>query len=114
MRSRIRAAAIHTDDVRFARHARLQRRLRKAVAQNGAGRQQADFLVRCRHRRFLLRFPMHCSTSCGKLDALRTKWQHSRVYTELQVTTNYSFLRGASHVEELFARAAVLGMKALG
>jgi error-prone DNA polymerase len=35
-------------------------------------------------------------------------------YTELQVTTNYSFLRGASHVEELIARAAVLRMQALG
>ena len=35
------------------------------------------------------------------------------VYTELQVTTNYSFLRGASHIEELIASAAVLGMKSL-
>ncbi|MEA2737436.1 MAG: error-prone polymerase, partial [Acetobacteraceae bacterium] len=35
------------------------------------------------------------------------------MYTELQVTTNYSFLRGASHIEELMARAAVLGMQAL-
>jgi error-prone DNA polymerase len=35
------------------------------------------------------------------------------MYTELQVTTNYSFLRGASHIEELIARAAVLRMKAL-
>ena len=35
-------------------------------------------------------------------------------YTELQTTTNFSFLRGASHVEELFARAAVLGIPALG
>jgi len=35
------------------------------------------------------------------------------MYTELQVTTNYSFLRGASHVEELIVRAAVLGMKSL-
>ncbi len=34
-------------------------------------------------------------------------------YAELQVTTNYSFLRGASHVEELFAQAAVLGQPAL-
>jgi error-prone DNA polymerase len=34
-------------------------------------------------------------------------------YTELQVTTEYSFLCGASLVEELFVRAAVLGMKAL-
>lgn len=35
------------------------------------------------------------------------------MYTELQVTTNYSFLRGASHIEELMARAAVLRMPAL-
>ena len=35
-------------------------------------------------------------------------------YTELQVTTNYSFLRGASQIEELFAQAAVLGLPALG
>jgi len=34
-------------------------------------------------------------------------------YTELQVTTDYSFLRGASHIEELMARAAVLRMRAL-
>ena len=36
------------------------------------------------------------------------------MYTELQVTTNYSFLRGASHIEELFAQAAMLGLPALG
>lgn len=35
-------------------------------------------------------------------------------YSELQVTTNYSFLRGASHPEELFAEAAILGLPALG
>ena len=35
------------------------------------------------------------------------------MYTELQTTTNFSFLRGASHVEELFPRAAVLGIQAL-
>jgi error-prone DNA polymerase len=35
-------------------------------------------------------------------------------YTELQVTTNYSFLRGASHVEELVETAAGLGFTALG
>ncbi len=34
-------------------------------------------------------------------------------YVELQVTTNYSFLRGASHVEELFVAAKALGMAAL-
>ncbi len=35
------------------------------------------------------------------------------MYSELQVTTNFSFLRGASHVEELFAQAAMLGLKAM-
>ena len=35
-------------------------------------------------------------------------------YAELQVTTNYSFLRGASHPDELFAQAAQLGLPALG
>ncbi|MBC7936578.1 MAG: PHP domain-containing protein, partial [Rhizobacter sp.] len=30
-------------------------------------------------------------------------------YTELQVTTNFSFLRGASHPEELAEQAAILG-----
>ena len=36
------------------------------------------------------------------------------VYAELQVTTHYSFLRGASSPEELFAAAASLGIPALG
>ncbi|MGE0283492.1 MAG: error-prone DNA polymerase, partial [Rhizobiaceae bacterium] len=35
-------------------------------------------------------------------------------YAELQVTTHFSFLRGASDCEELFARAAQLGIEALG
>lgn len=34
-------------------------------------------------------------------------------YTELQVTTNFSFLRGASHPEELVEQAATLGYEAL-
>ncbi len=34
-------------------------------------------------------------------------------YAELQVTSNYSFLRGASHVEELFVAAKALGMSSL-
>jgi error-prone DNA polymerase len=34
-------------------------------------------------------------------------------YAELQVTTHFSFLRGASSCEELFAQAAVLGIEAL-
>jgi error-prone DNA polymerase len=35
-------------------------------------------------------------------------------YAELQVTTNFSFLRGASHPGELVAGAAVLGIEAIG
>ncbi len=34
-------------------------------------------------------------------------------YAELQVTSNYSFLRGASHVEELLAAAKLLGLSAV-
>ena len=35
-------------------------------------------------------------------------------YVELQVTTHFSFLRGASSADELFATAAALGIDALG
>jgi error-prone DNA polymerase len=35
-------------------------------------------------------------------------------YIELQVTSHFSFLRGASSCEELFAQAALLGIPALG
>ncbi|SCB58534.1 error-prone DNA polymerase, DnaE-like [Rhizobium aethiopicum] len=35
-------------------------------------------------------------------------------YAELQVTTHFSFLRGASSAEELFATAKLMGIKALG
>ena len=34
-------------------------------------------------------------------------------YTELQVTSNFSFLQGASHPEELIEGAALLGYAAL-
>jgi hypothetical protein len=34
-------------------------------------------------------------------------------YIELQVTSHFSFLRGASSCEELFAQAALLGIEAL-
>ena len=34
-------------------------------------------------------------------------------YAELCVTSNFSFLRGASHPEELVARAAELGLSAI-
>ncbi len=37
-----------------------------------------------------------------------------RRYAELATTTNFSFLRGASHPEELVARAAALGLAGIG
>ncbi len=39
--------------------------------------------------------------------------QHNIPYAELQVTTNFSFLRGGSHAEELVATAKALGHEAL-
>ena len=35
-------------------------------------------------------------------------------YTELQVTTNFSFLQGASHPDELVNQAAALGFNTIG
>src|ERR1700680_90965 len=35
-------------------------------------------------------------------------------YAELAVTTNFSFLRGASHPQEMVARAGELGLAAIG
>jgi error-prone DNA polymerase len=35
-------------------------------------------------------------------------------YAELQITSNYSFLRGGSHIEELCAQAKLLGLPAIG
>src|SRR5438105_12162822 len=35
------------------------------------------------------------------------------VYTELQVTSNFSFLRGASHPDELVEQAAAYGYKSI-
>ena len=35
-------------------------------------------------------------------------------YAELAVTTNFSFLRGASHPREMVARADELGLAAIG
>src|SRR5947207_11165789 len=35
-------------------------------------------------------------------------------YAELAVTTNFSFLRGASHPQEMVARADELGLAAIG
>lgn len=47
------------------------------------------------------------------MDFLPEKMEEKNCYTELQVTTNFSFLRGGSHPEELVTRAAELGYKAI-
>ncbi len=48
----------------------------------------------------------------------RPQLAHARgvrmTYVELQVATHFSFLRGVSSAEELFAAAALLGYPALG
>src|SRR5271170_7691815 len=42
-----------------------------------------------------------------------TRGVSSYPYAELDVTTNFSFLRGASHPDELVYRAAALGYRAI-
>jgi hypothetical protein len=59
------------------------------------------------------------STDVGELvDRLRVKLGAERVFrvsfVELQLTSHFSFLRGASSAEELFATASLLGIPALG
>jgi error-prone DNA polymerase len=47
------------------------------------------------------------------VDDFKNKTATTRRYAELQVTTNFSFLRGASHGEELVAQAHALGLEAI-
>src|SRR3546814_10477345 len=76
----------------------------------GGGRDRRAFLAvpprRCDrkpHRRFELVY-----ARCLRMTVPVT------TYVELQVTSHFSFLRGASAPEELFASAALLGHSALG
>ena len=55
----------------------------------------------------ILRFPTRPDPT-GEADT-----PNPQRYAELQVTSNYSFLRGASHVEELLATAKLLGHEAI-
>src|SRR5438477_13013695 len=45
---------------------------------------------------------------------IATDVPHIPAYAELAVTTNFSFLRGGSHPEELVARARELGLAGIG
>ena len=56
----------------------------------------------------ILRFP----TAQARLEQLAESPPPAR-YAELQVTSNYSFLRGASHPEELLVQAKALGIEAI-
>ena len=47
------------------------------------------------------------------VEASKESGKGCEVYTELQVTSNFSFLRGASHAEELVQQAAMLGYTAI-
>src|SRR6478609_9235419 len=49
-----------------------------------------------------------------RIASLVPAWNLLMTYSELQVTTHFSFLRGASSPDELFARAKAMGMAALG
>ncbi|MGD9784490.1 MAG: error-prone DNA polymerase [Hyphomicrobiaceae bacterium] len=55
---------------------------------------------------------MSRDTSSGKSRPPRVA-AADRAYAELQVTTNFSFLRGASHADELVAQAKALGLSAI-
>jgi len=45
------------------------------------------------------------------VEASSRRGEGGEVYTELQVTSNFTFLRGASHPEELVQQAVALGYK---
>ena len=66
---------------------------------------------RSRRRLPLLGLPRR---ACRRRRAMVPARALRMTYAELQVTTHFSFLRGASSAEELFAQAAMLGIPALG
>ena len=57
-----------------------------------------------------------CSAPCYPHgpEQLPPRPEHIMNYAELAVTTNFTFLTGASHPEELVAEAARLGLAGLG
>src|ERR1700688_4746387 len=71
---------------------------------------------RGRRRRAFLDLPRWRWRGCrDRIPQVVSTWDirvNSR-YAELQVTSHFSFLRGASSCEDLFAQAALLGIEAL-
>src|SRR5690606_19908111 len=82
-------------------------------ATSGAGL----FPGRGRCRRTLLDLPLRrwrgCHHRLASLVPARDFRMSAPAYAELQVTSHFSFLRGASSAEELFATAAAMGIEAL-
>src|SRR5690606_5115639 len=75
------------------------------------------FPRRGRGRRTLLDLPRRRRRDPGKRRPGMVPARDLRMsarYAELQVTSHFSFLRGASSCEELFAQAAAMGIAALG
>src|SRR5690606_34170200 len=61
-----------------------------------------------------MRTAVHRSGSYMESSHERSVLMNGLAYAELQVTSHFSFLRGASSCEELFAQAATMGISALG
>ncbi len=57
---------------------------------------------------------VHPFPAAGEAAACRNRGRATPAYAELAVTTNFSFLRGGSHPEELVERAIELGIAGLG
>src|SRR5262245_36877662 len=57
---------------------------------------------------------IHLFPAPSKLQHIEATDAPAPAYAELAVTTNFSFLRGGSHPEELVDRAIALGVAGLG
>ena len=103
-RSRDRRSALVPAWIVLRRMTARTRMTKRPLAANPLPHGEAADLGRCS--------PSPCGKGVG--GAREVEALSGQSYAELQVTTNYSFLRGASHPEELFAQASLLGLPALG
>src|SRR5687768_13371483 len=81
----------------------------------GSGRAQGLLPGRRRSGRQILAFPLGALWRGTKIPVVYS-WifclnEMGMAYSELQVTSNFSFLRGASHAHELVERAEAYGYK---
>ena len=73
-----------------------------------SGSKRAGSCMACSHEQFVA-FPDERSSGRRRQARLPAP-----AYAELAVTTNFSFLRGASHPEELVRQAVALGLTGIG